>query len=246
MSTKGQKAKQKVFHSSKGVLICPIEEVSVDERSLLLVYGFSRDLHHPLYQSLPSELLLLCAQLYMQLVSVLDSEYFKLHSNKYSVDSSRIVLTKTGEKWERHSAFGNACVHSMCQRVHCWTFEALHVSTSMSFGITDYSDEYVERDFAVVRDTHNYCVQHAGHRRSRGVAECKYQFYISAGTIIRMELNLVSKQLIFHVDDKCLGPVYDIECGEDIFYKMAVLFLEPKCSVRLIDYTDIKYNAIAK
>ena len=112
----------------------------------------------------------------------------------------------------------------------------------MCFGITDYWDCDAQRDCFLAWDTHNYCAQHPGKMRSGELVKYAPEyddFAVANGSVVRMELNLKTKELIFYVDDKWLGPAYGhIECADDISYKLAVWFRDKKCKVQLIEYTE--------
>ncbi len=66
-----------------------------------------------------------------------------------------------------------------------------------------------------------------------------YGFSIKADSVVKMELDLKKKELIFYVDGNCKGPAYsDIECAEDIYYKMAVIFEDGGSGAKLLEYTE--------
>ena len=130
----------------------------------------------------------------------------------------------------------------MKQSVRCWTFEILHGSSCLTFGITEFGDNDVldnEQLFCENKHIYNYGVQSSlEYAKSRGQTT-KYKLGLSIGSIVQMELDLKRKRLIFYVDGQCKGTAFEhTECGEDIHYKLALNFIYKGNRVKLLDYIE--------
>ena len=118
----------------------------------------------------------------------------------------------------------------MSEQIHCWTFKVLYQRVFMCFGISAaiHGKEQI----------YYYNAIHMNNKESHKERNSKYKFYLRNGTVIKMQLNLKDKTLIFYTDSECCGTAYnEIETGEDIYYKMTVCFRDIGSSVELLDYT---------
>ena len=154
----------------------------------------------------------------------------------------------------KQSAFGAVCIDSMKQRIHRWTFHIINVrpNWTMSFGITDFDDIETDRDCfsacflwggagcnQVSQLAHNYAAVHSRIAMSRNQIKWGYPFRIEGDSVVIMELNTQSRQLIFYIDGNCLGPAFEgVSCRNGIYYKMAIMFHDPGCKVELLHYAE--------
>ena len=77
-------------------------------------------------------------------------------------------------------------------------------------------------------------------------AECEYvpnsypnyaKSYGAKGSILTMELNLNSKELIFYIDNICYGPaVKNIKTGDNIQYKLAITLYREDLTIKIIKF----------
>ena len=194
-------------------------------------------------QDIPNDILDICVAFYVPI------GYFTDYGDSYILDRNRLIIKKRDDS--DASAFGSNAVHSMSGRIYLWKFRVLHSTpmrtlSFMRFGITDYWDIDVNRNFFDAEDTNNYAVEgnvggNGGSRlRHRELVGFAYPFSIKSGTVVTMELNLKEKQLIFHIDNQCLGPAFGaIKCGEDIRYKMAISFGFSQSAVELLEFEEL-------
>lgn len=204
---------------------------SLDGRAVSIVHGFVRSLRGRLSSIIADEIINLCAAYSME-------EHFGICSKMYRVERDRKTIGK--RKNGDGSAFGSFAVHSINREVHSWTFEVLQTGMSpmspMSFGITEFWDHNTKRHCFHASDTRNYCAQHFNKRVSQYI-EGEYSFFVCEGMVVRMDLNLKTRMLVFYTNGECWGPAYEnIVCAEGLYYKMAVC-LSVDCRIRLMKHT---------
>ena len=176
--------------------------------------------------------------IHLILLYYFDGEYFATNPVVYEISNDRKIIKKTMSKWGP-SIYGNISIPSTGKGVYFWIFKILHPCTSTTFGIT--SDINNDEQFWSVASNSNYGAMYAGHKASKGKMEWGYPKFTNfeVGTLVKMELNLSRKELIFYIDDKCLGPVYtNIDVGEDIKYKMAIDMIHLNGEIQFIEFSS--------
>ena len=129
----------------------------------------------------------------------------------------------------------------------------LRLHHEMAFGITDSTENEVNRNFGINKENYSYSIHtrylsEVWDKMKCGIRDPRDQFGdldLNVGTLVTMKLNLKRKQLVFYVDDKYVVAVFsDIKCGQDIRYKLAISlydYLESSehgPSIKLIEYTQ--------
>merc|ERR1719295_52074 len=203
----------------------------VDEETKYLVAGFVRtDIHT---QPIPLDVVVLCS-------NYVRREFFVQWADSYQLEWDSTTITKLNGLKE--SAFGNICIISTKPRIHRWAFYIINVRKdwNMSFGITNVDDAIPHRNCFAVRRYHNYAAVHSRITMSRNYSRWGYPFYLERDSVIIMEFNTSSRQLIFYINGKCIGPAFEgIQCKKGIYYKMAIMFHDPGCKVELLNYAQI-------
>jgi len=188
-----------------------------------LVYGFVRELQPSLQRDIPDDIVPFIR-------AFVDGEHF-CHSTELRVDNEWIsrfgskcrspnddMMTITNISEGTICALGNLILHSISRRVHHWKFQNQKYGKIAQFGITS---------------------QMEGDITSFDGAGC-YGMEYPAGTAVEMVLDLKKRDLTFLYDGNAYFYHNELECGEGVHYRMAILMKSKGAKVTLLDYTVSK------
>ena len=215
----------------------------VDQRTNDVVNGYLRNQQSLLpytdnpYYLIPSLVIHLILSFYF------DPEYFESDSNGYyKVSDDGKTVQKAGGSYNC-SVYGHAVIPSHLGGIYEWTFKIIVEGISISIGITADIHKTFKKGFWRNTNHSNYAAVYSGHKASKN--EFKYGYPIERirdGDIVKMHLDLNKKQLIFWINDKDLGPAWkNIDVGEDIQYKMAIVATSGKIKLELMDFKRINH-----
>jgi len=217
-------------------------ESSIDISSLhndadTLLCGYMRRAETMLDKVIPTEMVALCASYFTT-----GEQFGRSAATSYTVRAgSRNMITKL--TWGMASAFGCVSVPSMYNGIYSWTFEIInygrrcgsHFGSEICFGITQCAHNKVNGSCFIQSDSHSYCMPMI--RETVSLMEW--------GRFVQMKLSLGHRELSFHSADTLAilgsestsrGFHENIQRGDDIWYRMAVVMFSEQCTVKLLEY----------
>ena len=204
---------------------------AVDAKTEYLVSGYAHRIQRLIQdQIIPQEVIDLCIVYYfiVEFFAIIDFGY-------WTVSECKRIITRT-KGTPSASVYGNVVIPSDEERIYKWKFKILHEETNMRFGISSHWE--TDCRFSNVTTSHNYAAEHSGGKWSKYVNESFPGFNFDTGDNIEMELNLVSRELLFYKNDRKIGVAYnDIDVGPDIQYRMAIHFRDDKTKAELMDFS---------
>ena len=210
----------------------------IDKFVRLSVYGYIRQCQKLLPSEINpyfniSQLIIFIILLYCDQPEIIET----VDTTLYDIDDSHTTITKK-ESSGGGSIFGKTTICSDKGGIYKWKFKIITTGINMRFGIS--SSYGMERLFTRNKNSSNYAARYAGRKESKGSLFNDYDFYIKRYDIVQMELNLDTRQLIYYINDRSLGPAYeDIDIGEDIKYKLAIHIYSKDATIKLIDFRRI-------
>eukprot|EP01083_Nonionella_stella_P161989 531307_1 len=208
-------------------LLPKVDIEKADSRIICLVYGYIRCIEQSLGHTIPDEIVLICLSFYYS------NEYFALAAEHYKIDHESKRIEKTERAYDS-SAFGNRKIPSHLGGIYVWTFEILYRDTSMYIGITSDHDK-IGTDLWKNTVGTNCCLSTTGTKVKNNKRK-SYSSGFDKGDVIKMELDLDHKRLIYHSKGTGSKIAFEIPCGPSIAYQMAISFLNAKSKIELIDF----------
>ena len=217
--------------STKALPKIDLNKVDEDTRNLL--NGFTRNIQKSMTLTIPDPIIFIILSFYYF------PEYFKdfaqsifqyVGNNK---DDKKIIKSISDNRpWS--SIYGNVLISSHKKQKYVWKFRINKFKDPILIGISSTYD--VDKRFFVSNDGYNYCYYSNGEKVSHSNHN-DYSQPFGENDIITMILDCNLKQLSFHKNDDDLGVAYDnIECGEDIKYKMAMYIYYKNVEVELLEF----------
>ena len=169
-----------------------IKHKNVDNKTINIVFGFIRRCqmllpnNNPLY-NIPSLVEHLCICYYWI------REYFTSHGNIITLNENKNIAISKGDMWDTNTVYGNIDIDDK-PKLYIWLIKLYSKTYSAYFGLDSSNKQFCNDDFSQYQ--HN-CSEFYGKTER------------NENDVIKMELNVLNKTLVFYINDEYQGIVFD-------------------------------------
>ena len=213
----------------------------VDDLTKATVYGYVREAKEScnLDQRVPSEITQIVLLFYYL------AEHFEIHSDEIDVlGDHKDTIQKNPDVGWHNLTFGAVSVPSMSDNIFIWTFEMLKNDAGgngFGLGIINSKDAKIEStsiDATSSKLISSYMYATPTSICKNGItSEGDYGECLGyTGTIIKMKLDMTKGELSYFKNGKDLGVAFEVDKGEDIEYKIAVVLYWRYAKFKLVSF----------